>query len=209
MKWNKLLELVGLDPVFHSSLLLAGAVEPVDLGRQLSRWVKSGKLNQLRRGLYALAEPHQKNPPHPFLVANRLKRASYISLQSALEHHGLIPEYVPSITSVTTGRPEALSTPLGLYIFKHIKKELFFGYQLIDLGSGQSAFIASAEKALLDLLYLTPGSDNLNYLRELRLQNIENLSTELLLELARKFESRKLWNAAQKIKTIAQELKQS
>jgi predicted transcriptional regulator of viral defense system len=138
-----------------------------------------------------------------------LKRASYISLQSALEHHGLIPEYVPSITSVTTGRPEALSTPLGLYIFKHIKKELFFGYQLIDLGSGQSAFIASAEKALLDLLYLTPGSDNLNYLRELRLQNIENLSTELLLELARKFESRKLWNAAQKIKTIAQELKQS
>jgi len=209
MKWHKLLELVGQEPVFHSSLLLAGAVEPVDLGRQLSRWVKSGKLIQLRRGLYALAEPHQKNPPHPFLVANRLKRASYVSLQSALEHHGLIPEYVPSITSVTTGRPEALSTALGLYIFKHIKKELFFGYQLTDLGSGQSAFIASAEKALLDLLYLTPGSDNLNYLRELRLQNIESLNTELLLELAHKFESRKLWNASQKIKTIAQEAKES
>jgi predicted transcriptional regulator of viral defense system len=209
MKWRKLLEIVGQEPVFHSSLLLAGAVEQVDLGRQLSRWVKSGKLIQLRRGLYALAEPHQKNPPHPFLVANRLKRASYISLQSALEHHGLIPEYVPSITSVTTGRPEILSTPLGLYIFKHIKKELFFGYQLIDLGSGQSAFIASAEKALLDLLYLTPGSDNLNYLRELRLQNIESLNTELLLELAHTFESRKLWNAAQKIKTIAQETQQT
>lgn len=209
MKWLKLLELVGQEPVFQSSLMLAGAVEPVDLGRQLSRWAKSGKLIQLRRGLYALAEPHQKNPPHPFLVANRLKRASYISLQSALEHHGLIPEYVPSITSVTTGRPEALSTPLGLHIFKHIKKELFFGYQLMDLGSGQSAFIASAEKALLDLLYLTPGSDNLNYLRGLRLQNMESLNTELLLELAHKFESRKLWNAAQKIKTIAQEMQLS
>ncbi len=209
MKWLKLLEIVGQEPVFHSSLLLAGAVEQVDLGRQLSRWVKSGKLIQLRRGLYALAEPHQKNPPHPFLVANRLKRASYISLQSALEHHGLIPEYVPSITSVTTGRPEALSTPLGLYIFKHIKKELFFGHQLMDLGSGQSAFIASAEKALLDLLYLTPGSDNLHYLRELRLQNTDSLNTELLLELAHKFESPKLWKAAQKIKTIAQETKES
>jgi predicted transcriptional regulator of viral defense system len=209
MKWLKLLELAGQEPLFYSSLLLAGAVEQVDLGRQLSRWVKGGKLVQLRRGLYALAEPHQKNPPHPFLVANRLKRASYISLQSALEHHGLIPEYVPSITSVTTGRPETLSTPLGLYIFKHIKKELFFGYKSIDLGSGQSAFIASPEKALLDLLYLTPGSDNFNYLRELRLQNMESLNTELLLELAHKFESRKLWKAAQKIKTIAQETKQS
>jgi predicted transcriptional regulator of viral defense system len=209
MKWLKLLELAGQEPLFYSSLLLAGAVEQVDLGRQLSRWVKGGKLVQLRRGLYALAEPHQKNPPHPFLVANRLKRASYISLQSALEHYGLIPEYVPSITSVTTGRPETLSTPLGLYIFKHIKKELFFGYKSIDLGSGQSAFIASPEKALLDLLYLTPGSDNFNYLRELRLQNMESLNTELLLELAHKFESRKLWKAAQKIKTIAQETKQS
>ena len=116
---------------------------------------------------------------------------------------------MPSITSATTGRPEALSTPLGFYIFKHIKKELFFGYQLIDLGSGQSAFIASAEKALFDLLSLTPGSDNLIFLRELRLQNVESLNTDLLLELARKFESQKLRKAAQKLKTIAQELKQS
>ena len=209
MKWAKLLELIGQEPIFHSSFLLAGEIERVDLGRQLSRWVKSGKLIQLRRGLYALSEPHQKNPPHPFLVANRLKRGSYISLQSALQHHGLIPEYVPSITSVTTGRPEALSTPLGLYIFKHVKKELFFGYNLTDLGSGQSAFMASAEKALLDLLYLTPGSDDLDYLRELRLQNTEKLNTALLLEFARQLKSPKLWNAANKIMTITQELKGS
>jgi len=209
MKWNRLLEIIGQEPVFHSSLILAGEVDSVDLGRQLSRWVKSGKLIQLRRGLYTFAEPHRKMPPHPFLVANRLKRASYISLQSALEHHGLIPEYVPSITSVTTGRPEALSTPLGNFIFKHIKKELFFGYQLVDLGSGQSAFIACPEKALLDLLYLTPGSDNLNYLKELRLQNTENLDTELLLEQAHRFESRKLLKAAQRIKAIAGELNES
>jgi predicted transcriptional regulator of viral defense system len=208
MKWRDLLELVGQEPVFYSSLLLAGDVDPVDLGRQLSRWVKSGKLIQLRRGLYVIAKPHQKNPPHPFLVANRLKRGSYISLQSALEHHGLIPEYVPSTTSVTTGRPETISTPLGVYIFRHIKKELFFGYRRTDLGSGQFAFVASAEKALLDLLYLTPASDNPNFLRELRLQNPKNLDTELLLESARRFEGGKIGRAAQEIKTIVQELKE-
>jgi hypothetical protein len=205
MKWGALLEIIGDEPVFHSSLLLAGSPNPVDLGRQLSRWVKSRKLLQLRRGLYSLAEPHRKNPAHPFLVANRLKRASYVSLQSALEHHHLIPEYVPTITSITTGRPETLSTPLGNYVFKHIKKNLFFGYRLVDLGIGQSAFVAGPEKALLDLLYLTPASDDFNYLKELRLQNTQNLSLGLLLEQALSFGSQKLLRAVQKIKTIVGE----
>ena len=209
MKYERLIEIVGQEPVFHSSLLRAGQADSVDLGRQLSRWVKSGKLIQLRRGLYALSEPHRKIAPHPFFVANRLKRASYVSLQSALEHHGLIPEYVPSITSVTTGRPETFSTPLGNFIFKHIKKELFFGYQRIELGSGQPAFVARPEKALLDLFYLTPGSDDIHYLRELRLQNAGNLDSRLLLEQAHKFESRKVVKAAQRIHSIVEELQES
>lgn len=196
MKWSELLQIVGKEPVFHSSILIAGAVDPTDLGRQLSRWVRSGNLIQLRRRLYLLAEQYQKTRPHPFFVANRLKRASYVSLQSALEYHGLIPEYVPSVTSVTTGRPEGLSTPLGSFIFKHIKKAIFSNYQSIDLGEGQSAYIATPEKALMDLLYLTPGSDNIDYIRELRLQNYENLNTGLLVELAEGSGSRKLMRAA-------------
>ena len=169
--------------------------------------MKAGRLVQLRRGLYALAGPHRKNPAHPFLVANRLKRASYVSLQSALEFHGLIPDYVPSITSVTTGRPETLHTPYGTFIFRHIKKEAFFGYRPLDLGGGQSAFIASAEKALLDLLYLTPGSDRLDFLTEQRLQNLEKLDKELLSETARRFRSEKVKKSALEINKMAEETK--
>ena len=205
MKWEHLLQIVGREPVFHSSVLAAGGVNTIDLGRQLSRWVKSGNLIQLRRGLYVLSERYQKIQPHPFLVANRLKRASYVSLQSALGYHGLIPEYVPSITSVTTDRPETLTNPLGTYIFKHIKKALFHGYRVVDLGDRQSAFVAAPEKALLDLLYLTPESDNLDYLRELRLQNIEALNTEFLIELANRTESRKLLRASRRIASLLKE----
>jgi len=209
MKWDRLLQIVGREPIFHSSILIAGGVDPVDLGRQLSRWVKSGNLIQLRRSLYVLSERHQKTRPHPFFVANRLKRASYVSLQSALEYHDLIPEYVPSVTSITTGRPEELLTPLGTFIFKHIKKPLFSGYQSIDLGENHSAFIATPEKALLDLLYLTPGSDNPNYLRELRFQNSETLKTDLLIELADRSGSRKLLRAAQRFVALMPELEAS
>lgn len=206
MKWEKLLQIVGKEPVFHSSLLMAGSVNPIDLGRQLSRWVNSGNLIQLRRGLYALSERYQKTPPHPFLVANRLKRASYVSLQSALEYYGLIPEYVPSVTSITTGRPGILSNPLGTYIYRHVKNGLLFGYQIIDLGDQQTAFIALPEKALLDLLYLTPNSDNPDYLRELRLQNIKNLNLRLLSELAAQSESPKLLRITRRILTLLRDI---
>ncbi len=199
MKWEELLQMVGREPYFHSSLLVAGGKDPVDLGRQLSRWVKSGRLIQLRRRLYVLSERYQKITPHPFVLANQLRRGSYVSLQSALGYYGLIPEYVPSITSVTTGRPETLSNPFGTYIFRHIKKGLFFGYQLVNLGEGQSAFLALPEKALLDLLYLTPDSDNPDYLQELRLQNTESLNLDLLLELARRTQSKKLLRASREV----------
>lgn len=202
MKWEELLQIVGREPLFHSSILVAGGENPIDLGRQLSRWVKSGKLIQLRRCLYALSKQYQKTNPHPFLIANRIQRASYISLQSALEYHGLIPEYVPAITSICTGRPEEVITPLGSFIFRHIKKEFFSNYQFIDLGEEQSAFIATPEKALFDLLYLTPFSDKLEYLQELRLQNLKNLNTNILIKMADKSGIRKLLFAAKKIDAI-------
>ena len=206
MKWEKLLQIVGREPVFSSSLLRTGSVNPVDIGKQLSRWVKSGKLIQIRRGLYALSEGYSKTQPHPFYVANRIQRASYVSLQSALEYYGLIPEYVPAVTSVTTGRPQTFEIPLGDFIFRHIKKEFFFEYKLKDVGNNQSAFLASPEKALLDLLYLTPGSDNPSYLRELRLQNLDRLNVEHLKTTANHMESLKLIRAAELLGSLVKEL---
>jgi len=148
--------------------------------RQLSRWTKTGNLYQLRRGLYALAPPYQKIKPHPFVVANRMVAGSYVSLQSALAHYGLIPEYVPITTSVTVKRPARWETPLGVYEFRHLKSQLLRGYRLTELGGGQTAFVATPEKALLDLIYLQPAGDSPDYLRELRLQNLDRLNQDEL-----------------------------
>jgi len=194
-----MLEIVGNEPVFRTGLLLAGDVDPVHVRRQLGRWVKAGKVYQLRRGLYALAPPYQQTRPHPFLVANQLVRPSYISLQSALAYYGLIPEYVPVTTSVTSDRPQEVSTPLGDYYFKRIKKDRFFAFNLEDLGDGQNAFLAKPEKALLDLVYLRPGGEELTYLRSLRLQNLEGIDPDRLREIAQKFESPKIIRAAENI----------
>jgi predicted transcriptional regulator of viral defense system len=198
-----LVKIVGDEPVFETGLLLGGDVDPVDVRRQLSRWTKAGRLYQLRRGLYALAPPFQKIKPHPFLVANRMVRGSYVSCQSALAYYDLIPEHVPVVTSVTTARPAYWDTPLGSYDFRHVKADLFRGYRLVEVSPEQRAFVATAEKALLDLVYLQPGGDSPDYLRELRLQNLDRLELDELRRQADLAGSPKLRRAANLVAHLA------
>jgi predicted transcriptional regulator of viral defense system len=199
MKWDELLHLIGAEPVFSSAVLLAGPVRPADIRQQLSRWVKAGRLVQLRRGLYAVAFPYRKANPHPFLLSNRLKDASYVSLQSALAHHGLIPEAVPVVTAVTTGRPETVRTAFGSFLFRHIQPRLFRGYRQIELDRGQAAFVARPEKALLDLIHLTPGADDPAYLGELRLQHLDRLDWDLVPAMAQQSGKAKLQRAVRRL----------
>jgi len=203
MEFAELLDIVGDEPVFETALLLAGDVDRADVRRQLSRWTHAGRLHQLRRGVYTLAPPYQKAKPHPFLVANALVRASYVSLQSALAHYGMIPEYTPVETSVTTARPGRWRTPLGEYEFRHVKTAWFHGYQRLDLHSRQRAFVATPEKALLDLIYLQPGGDSPAYVAELRLQALEQLDLPTLARLAEESGSPKLCRAARRVAAMA------
>jgi hypothetical protein len=180
MNMASLLAIVGDQPVFETGFLLAGDVDPADVRRQLSRWVAGGQIVQLRRGLYALAPPYRKTEPHPYLVANRLVRGSYVSLQSALAYHGLIPEHVPVTTSVTTGRPQNRENAFGAFEYHHCPPERLAGYVVEPLGGGQEALVATPAKALADLIRLVPGADSIEYLSELRLTNLGALVPTLL-----------------------------
>ncbi len=203
MEFTELVEIVGEEPVFESGLLVAGTANPREIHRQLSRWRQAGKIYQLRRGLYCLAPPFQKVIPHPFLVANRMLPASYVSLQSALAYFGMIPEYVPVTTSVTTSRPASWETQLGIFDFRHIQVDFFGGYRLVELSGRQQAFIASPEKALLDLIYLEPGGETLDYLVELRLSNLDQLDWQLVKQLAHRIDKPKLLRAVSALQQLA------
>lgn len=205
MKWEEVLKQVAVEPVFRAGFLAGRGESLPALRLQLSRWVKAGKLIQLAKGLYTLAEPYRKRAVHPFVLANAMKKASYVSLQSALAYFGMIPEHVPTVTSVTTQRPARVETPLGRFLFRHIKKNWFSGYRQVDLGAGQKTFIATPEKALLDLVYLTPAADNYEFLGELRLQNLTALDRDVLIRLARTSKSPKLQRAARLLERIIEE----
>jgi predicted transcriptional regulator of viral defense system len=207
MKYDELVALVGERQPFETGLLLSGDVDPTDVRRQLSRWVRADRVIQLRRGLYMLAAPYQRASLHPFLIANALIPGSYVSLQSALAYYGLIPEHVPLTLSVTTRRPAEWRTPFGDFPFHHLAPHLFFGYQQVDLPENQQAFIAFPEKALLDLIHFTPNGADPVFLSELRLQNLENLDRDRLQDLAKRAGKPKWQDGAKRIAALIVEEK--
>ena len=178
---------------------MTGPISLAAMRLQLSRWTREGKIIQLRKGFYTLAKPYSSEFPHSFFLANQITRPSYVSLQSGLAHYGMIPENVPAVTSITTSRPGRKTTLLGTYIYRHIKPGFFTGYSLVPVYRNQSAFIASPEKCLLDLVHLTPQGDTWAYLNGLRLQNLGALNVAALEQLVRTASSPKLARALQNI----------
>ena len=90
-------------------------------------------------------------PPDVYL-ANKIYSPSYISLEFALSYHGVIPETVYEITSVTTKATRRLETLGKVFSYRRIKKSAYTGYGTEKQGTA-SFFIADAEKAFVDTNY--------------------------------------------------------
>lgn len=202
MEFQRLLELAADLHCFSPGMLTAG--EDLDQIRvQLSRWAATGRVVRIHKGWYVLGEPFRRVRPDMNVIACALRPGAYVSLHSALAFHGMIPEYVPETTCVTTGRPLRIDSPLGRIRYRHLKTEAFLGYRQVDFGM-QAAFLALPEKALLDLVYLTPGSAEPAYLVELRLQRPEELDLERMARMAERFEAPRLARAVGMIAGLVQ-----
>jgi len=160
----------------------------------LSRWTKKGLIIRLRQGFYTFPE-YKHNRDFVLYFANRIYRPSYISIHSALSFYGIIPEAVLQITSVSSLKTRSFANEIGEYIYKSIKKEVMFGYDLKSITGGKAIHIASPEKALLDLLYLYPEYNTLRQLSDLRLDDNylhEDFNKDIIKEFVKKFENKAL-----------------
>jgi predicted transcriptional regulator of viral defense system len=207
MDFDRLVELAADLHCFSTGMLAAG--EDIDQVRvQLSRWARSGRVIRLHKGWYTLSEPFRHVRLDMNIVACAIKQGAYVSLQSALAFHEMIPENVPMTTCVTTARPLHINSPVGRIQYRHIKGAAFFGYRQTDSGT-QPAYVAQPEKALLDLLYLTPGSVDKEYLVELRLQHVEDLDFKTLEQMAVRFEAPRLTRAVGLVGELIEHTQQS
>ena len=110
-----------------------------------------GDVVRVRKGLYvAPALPGRPPSVNPLILAPLIYGPSYVSLETALSWHGLIPERVAEITSVTCKRAQVFHTPLGRFTYRPIN-EVAFSYGVgLQTAAGGSFFLAEPEKALCD-----------------------------------------------------------
>ncbi|MGE3062896.1 MAG: hypothetical protein AB7T10_04615 [bacterium] len=127
------------------------------IARLVYNWIESKKIIRLKRGLYQISYPEKTIIPDMY-VANKLYSPSYISLETVLSMHGIIPEIAISVTSVTTKATRFFKNDYGAFSYRTVKKEYFTGYYLFR-EKGFEIHIAEPEKAVVDFLYLNKLSE--------------------------------------------------
>lgn len=176
MKYNDLEKIIP-GPLFTRQELLLYGLKVYDY--QLSLWVKKRYLIRLKNGIYAFARDAEKlNAEY---IAHLLYQPSYLSLESAMSDYGFIPEMVYAHTSVTAKTTRTFDNFFGRFIYRHTKKELFWGYIPVSTPAGQY-LEAEPEKAVLDYLYLNlagiRGQEDFNGIRLNREQMRARLDPE-------------------------------
>ena len=165
------MQFLDLKNHFRDSAILSVSdirkMEPDFDVRRLVEWQKKGYIKKIIRNFYVFSD-QSLTEPALFMIANNIYSPSYISFEMALAHYQLIPESVYGVTSAATKKTTVLGTPLGDFIYRSLKPELFFGYTLIPF-QNQRYLIAEPEKALLDFFYLNPKLLNDNDFTGLRI----------------------------------------
>lgn len=152
MKYQKMHKLLEKLKKQRKSFYSIHDIEKIYDGRDknlpilLHRFVQDGRLQRIMRGYYAFDIFNVDFEE----FACTVKKPSYISLEYALYHHGLIDQVPESITLITTGKSQRISCEGKELEYSHIREDLYFGYEIVG-----NSLIATKEKALLDIAYLT------------------------------------------------------
>ena len=210
MNYGELIDLFGDRPFFESVEVHLLFNEPRgQIEARLSRWVSKGKLLKLRHKKYLLPERYRKTEPNPGYISNFLYRPSYVSLRTALDIYGFIPESTHLYEAVTPKKTAVWKTPIGIFTYHSLRRERFWGYTLYpetkSVHPQENFMLAEPEKVFLDLFYLIKGEWTEERIVEMRFQNLEKVKREKLLDYSRRFNSPKAHRGVRRLIRIHKE----
>jgi predicted transcriptional regulator of viral defense system len=179
--------------------VLRGYERPRD---KITAMLRQGVIIRVKKGVYVFGEKYSRGPFSREVLANMIYGPSYISLDYALHYHGLIPERVEAVTSVTLGRARRFSTPVGLFIYRMIPLKAYqIGIDQVQIEGGRPFLIATPEKALADKIHDDRGTgvrtqeEMKDYLlKNLRVdaESLAKLDAEVFALIADRYRSKKI-----------------
>lgn len=168
---------------------------------RITALLADGSLVRVRKGLYVFGDRLRRAPVCREQLSNMIYGPSYVSLDYALSYHGLIPERVENVTSVTTGSARRFATPLGVFTYRPFPARRYTpGAELVTVDAS-SFLMATPEKALVDKVWTDRRfsplrlEDFRGYLFEdLRLdeERLAGLNADRLDAIVQAFDSRKI-----------------
>lgn len=177
-KLNRALTGVNLF-TFLDTVKLFPSENPQLIKTQLSRFSQKKLITKIKRELYCF-DPALIDE---LVLANKLYQPSYISLETALNYYGMIPDIPQSLTSVAVTTTKKIDNQFGSFHYIKIKQSLFFGFTSVRSSRSSSYYkLALKEKALLDYLYVR----KLHNITDLRL-NLGEINHTLYNKFARAF----------------------
>lgn len=153
---------------------------------------RNGEIVRVKKGLYVPGNrPGEEPKVDPLVLSGLLYGPSYVSLETALSWHGLIPERVDEITCITSKRAKLFRTPVGRFTYTPISETAFPIGIGLESGKGGSWYMAEPEKALCDRIAQVKGLEAMRdvpaVLEEslrIDLGNLDVLRLDLVIEIA-------------------------
>lgn len=131
---------------FKEISMTVGPISPLLLKRRLHYYVQKGQLRAIRKGFYVKDDNYDRRE-----FATKLYPPAYISFETVLVEAGVIFQYYSTIF-VASYQTKTIMCDGQEYSYRKLKGPL-----LVDTTGVENRgpyFIASPERALLDLLYL-------------------------------------------------------
>jgi hypothetical protein len=134
--------------------------------KALSDALARRELLRVKKGIYVQSGPGI-SPYSREILANMIYGPSYISFEYALSYHGLIPERVEEVASVTKGKTKSFTTPVGKFTYMHLSTNYYsFGFGQKQIEGGRAFLIADPEKAVADRVFREKGGFTLRGMKD-------------------------------------------
>jgi len=141
---------VTFDQVFKE---LKNTKSRQEIYNQVGKLSKAGWLARITKGVYYIANLESRGTVSVsvFALARLLAKDSYVSFEGALQYHGMFDQHLRTIRSVSLKKRKMAILQKINYEFIKTGKKNFYGYETV-WQEGQEARVATAEKAILDML---------------------------------------------------------
>jgi predicted transcriptional regulator of viral defense system len=167
--------------------VLKGKILTQSIKNLVNKLMRNGWLVRIKKGTYAIATLESRGFASipTFKIAQILLKDSYVSFEAALQHHGMFDQQLKTVVSVARKRYPLKEIQGVRYKFILTKKRQFYGWQE-ERVENYVVRVATAEKALLDMLCFQRNLYSIDLVAE-KLKNYkDSFDLDRLHEMCRK-----------------------